>query len=183
MRIFKFISRLRHAGEGGNSLLETAVTLPLLLGIAFNAINFGYFWFAVLALSAAPRHAVQFASQGGAAFAGSNVPTTTSIESELVTNITNAVHGSISANVSVQVCASWVGTTGTGSSRVAQCSTSGPAHTFPAVGTDPEAPTFIMQRVDVAYTISPIIPGSAFNVVLPSNLTFHRQVTMRSLWG
>ena len=96
MRIRKFISRLRHGGERGQSLLETAVTIPFLLGIAFNAINFGYFWFLVLALSAAPRHAVQYASQGGSALASSTstVPSSDNIESVAITNITNAVHGS-----------------------------------------------------------------------------------------
>jgi len=34
----------------------------------------------------------------------------------------------------------------------------------------------------VEYTVTPIIPGAAFNVVLPSNLNFHRQVSMRSLY-
>ena len=38
--------------DSGQSLLETAMTLPLLLGVAFNAINYGYFWFMVLTLSA-----------------------------------------------------------------------------------------------------------------------------------
>ena len=39
-----------------------------------------------------------------------------------------------------------------------------------------------LDRVDVAYTVTPIIPGAAFNVVLPANLKFHRQVSMRSLF-
>jgi Flp pilus assembly protein TadG len=182
MRVFKSISRLRHGGEGGNSLLETAVTLPLLLGIAFNAINFGYFWFMVLALSAAPRHAVQYASQGGAATATSSAPITDAVEAVVISNITNAVHGSVSSNISVRVCASSVGLTGTGASQVAQCTTYGPSYSYPAITADPEAPEFVLQRVDVAYTVTPLIPGTAFNVVLPSNLVFHRQVSMRSLW-
>ena len=183
MRICKFISRLRHGGERGNSLLETAVTLPLLLGIAFNAINFGYFWFAVLALSAAPRHAVQYASQGGSAIASSSTaPSSDDIKSVVITNITNAVHGSVSGNVSVRVCAVSIGTTGTGASTVARCTSYGPSFSYSSVAADPEAPNFLLQRVDVAYAVSPIIPGTAFNIVLPSNLTFHRQVSMRSLY-
>ena len=178
---FKSISRLRR-GERGQSLLETAVTIPVLLGIAFNAINFGYFWFMVLALSAAPRHAVEYASQGGSASASSSVPAASDIESVVTTNLTNAVHGSSSANISIRVCATSIGTTGSGSSKVAQCTSYGPSYSYPAISADNEAPTFIMQRVDVAYTISPIISGSAFNVVLPANLTFHRQVSMRNLY-
>jgi hypothetical protein len=30
--------------------------------------------------------------------------------------------------------------------------------------------------------VTPVIPGTAFNVVLPSNMNFHRQVSMRSLY-
>lgn len=181
MRIsFRSIARLRR-GERGNSLLETAVTMPVLLGIAFNAINFGYFWFMVLALSAAPRHAVEYASQGGAASGTSTAPTATQVESVVTTNISNLVHGYVSTSMSMQVCTSSVGTTGTGTSKKASCTSTG-SYSFPSPAADPEAPTFLLQRVDVAYTISPIISGSAFNVVMPSNLTFHRQVSMRSLY-
>ncbi len=47
--------QLSSRGQEGQSLLETAFSIPLLLGLAFNLINLGYFWFMVLALSAAPR--------------------------------------------------------------------------------------------------------------------------------
>jgi len=39
--------------QDGQSLLETAIAMPLLLGVSFNIINFGYMWFMVLPLSAA----------------------------------------------------------------------------------------------------------------------------------
>jgi len=47
---------------------------------------------------------------------------------------------------------------------------------------DPEAPLFVRNRVHVVYTVTPLIPGTIFNVALPSTLTFHRQVSMRSLY-
>ena len=46
MWLRNLIRRQRH--DEGQSLLETAVAMPLLLGIAFNLINLGYFWFVVL---------------------------------------------------------------------------------------------------------------------------------------
>ena len=52
MWLRNLIRRQRH--DEGQSLLETAVAMPLLLGIAFNLINLGYFWFVVLSLAAAP---------------------------------------------------------------------------------------------------------------------------------
>jgi len=94
-------------------------------------------------------------------------------------NMTSAIGGATSSNVAVQVCTSAVGIN---SSGIAQCQQSGSAFTFPGAAADPEAPFFVLDRVDVEYTVKPIIPGSAFNVVLPSNLNFHRQVSMRSLY-
>ena len=45
----RYLLRQRQHDEG-QSLLETAVALPLLLGIAFNLINLGYFWFVCCAM-------------------------------------------------------------------------------------------------------------------------------------
>jgi len=183
MRLRARIWRPGHRrGEAGQSLLETAVTLPLMLCLAFNAINFGYFWFMVLALAAAPRHGVEYASQGGAAAASSTGPTASGVNDLVLENITNAVHGATSSNTSVRVCSIANGTSGTGSSKVAVCTTYGPSYTYPTLTADPEAPTFLLHQVDVAYTVTQIIPGTAFNVVLPSNMQFHRKVAMRSLW-
>jgi len=52
--------------ESGQSLIETALILPLLLLLAFNAINFGYFFFAAINLAAAPRTGVQYSIIGEA---------------------------------------------------------------------------------------------------------------------
>jgi Flp pilus assembly protein TadG len=167
-------------GQDGQSLIETALSMPLLLGLAFNIINWGYLWFMVLTLSAAPRMGAQYATQGGAAGTATAVPSTTAVSNLVWDNVTNAVHGATTLNVGVQVCTSANGLLGTGSNTHAACVTSGPA--FPAAAPDPEAPVFVLHRVDVQYTVTPIIPGTAFNVVLPSNLNFHRQVSMRSLY-
>ncbi|HLB86709.1 MAG TPA: hypothetical protein VJK29_03565 [Terriglobales bacterium] len=167
-------------GEEGQSLLETAVAMPFLLGIAFNLINVGYFWFVVLALSAAPRHAVQYASQGGQASATVSAPGTTAVSNLVYENLTNAIVGATTSNVAVRVCTSAKGVNST--THVALCDQFGPAFSFSAAPADPEAPVYVLDRVDVEYTVTPIIPGAAFNVVLPSNLQFHRQVSMRSLF-
>ncbi|MGI9101716.1 MAG: TadE/TadG family type IV pilus assembly protein [Terriglobales bacterium] len=163
--------------ERGQSLVEAAIAIPLVLMLGFNAVNLGYFWFMVLVLSAAPRQAVQYASQGGAAMAYISGQTGTAVQTMLLDNMTNAV-GATSSNVSTQICVSANGVV----ANVATCTVSGPTYSFPAAAADPEAPVYVLQRVDVAYTVHPIIPGGAFNVVLPSNLTFHRQVSMRSLY-
>jgi Flp pilus assembly protein TadG len=166
-------------GEEGQSLLETAVSMPLLLGIAFNLINLGYFWFMVLAISAAPRQGVQYATQGGQAVTASS-PNTTLVSNLVYENMTNAVHGATASNTAVRVCTSAKGVNST--THIALCDSFGPSFSFPAVAADPEAPGFVLNRVDVEYTVTPIIPGGVFNVVLPANLQFHRQVSMRSLY-
>src|SRR5437899_5508751 len=101
----EFIHGRRFKGQEGQSLVETALTLPLLLGIGFNIINWGYLWFMVLALSAAPRMGVQYATQGGAAGTGTT-PGTAAVRDLVWENLTNAVHGATTSNVAVQVCSS-----------------------------------------------------------------------------
>jgi len=165
--------------DSGQSLLETAMTLPLLLGVTFNAINYAYFWFMVLILSAAPRQGVQYASQGGQALQVTSAPGTTAVSNLVYDNLTGSI-GATNSNASVQVCSSSKGVNA--STHVALCDTFGPGYSFPAPAADPEAPVFVLHRVDVAYTVNPIIPGTLFHVVLPSSLTFHRQVSMRSLY-
>ena len=174
----KLIRSRRH--EDGQSLLETAVAMPLLLGIAFNLINLGYFWFMVLTLAAAPRQGVQYSTQGGQATTTTSSPSTTAVSNLVYENMTNAVHGATISNTSVRVCTSALGVDS--STHVALCNSFGPAATFSAIAADPEAPVFVLNRVDVGYTVTPLIWGSAFNVVLPANMNFHRQVSMRSLY-
>lgn len=169
----------RTRDDSGQSLLETAVTMPLLLGIAFNIINLGYFWFTILTMSAAPRVGVQYSAQGGMTATTAVAPTASDVSNLVYDNMTQALHGTTTSNVAVRVCSSSVGVNASGQTL---CSSFGPAFTFNANTTDPEAPVFVLNRVDVGYTVTPLIPGSAFSVVLPSNLNFKRQVSMRSLF-
>jgi Flp pilus assembly protein TadG len=170
---------LRKRNDQGQSLLETAVAMPLLLGIAFNIINLGYFWFTILTMSAAPRVGVQYSAQGGMTSSTMVAPSAASVSTLVYDNMTQAINGSTSSNTSVRVCSSAVGVNSGGQSL---CTSFGPGFAFNTNTTDPEAPVFVLNRVDVGYTVTPLIPGTAFNVVLPSNLKFKRQVSMRSLF-
>lgn len=179
MRKRESIQRRRFRGQEAQSLVETAIALPILLGVGFNIINWGYFWFMILALSAAPRMGVQYATQGGAA-GTATAPATAAVRDLVWENVTNAVQGSTTATVAVQVCSSTKGVNST--TGIAQCDQFGPAFGFPGPAADPEQPVFVLDRVDVEYAVTPIIPGNAFGVLLPTNLKFHRQVSMRSLY-
>jgi hypothetical protein len=175
-----FAARWSAREEAGQSLLETALTMPLLLGVAFNLINVSYFWFVVLSLSAAPHLAVEYASQGGSAIETGSAPGTTAVSNLVYDNVTNTIRGATTSNVSVRVCTSAKGVNAI--TGVALCDQFGPSVTYSNPAADPEAPLYVLDRVDVVYTVTPIIPGTAFSVVLPSNLQFHRQVSMRSLF-
>ena len=182
MRITLMLRRTfcRKDGEQGQSLLETAVAMPLVLGIAFNIINLGYFWFMILTMTAAPRVGVQFSAQGGmSASTTSSAPSAADVLSLVYDNMTGAIAGATTSNTAVRVCSGSVGVDASGKSL---CSSAGPAFDFSTNTIDPEAPVFVLNRVDVGYTVTPLIPGTAFNVVLPSNLNFQRHVSMRSLF-
>src|SRR6266446_7319404 len=119
MRHRRLASQRRFKGQEGQSLLETAMALPLLLGLAFNIINWAYLWFMVLALSAAPRMGVEYATQGGAA-GTATAPGATAVRDLVWENLTNAVRGATTSNVAVQVCSSSIGVSS--STGVALCS-------------------------------------------------------------
>jgi Flp pilus assembly protein TadG len=170
--------------ESGANLIETAVMLPLLLIIAFNAVNFGYAFFVTLNVAAAPRTGVQFSTQGFETPSTPGLPADTQVSTLTYADMTGVLPNS--GNTPMQVCMQTVivsgkGTNGSGASLRTNCSSfnnaGGPA--FPTPAPDPEAPRFVLNRVDVRYTPAPLIPGGVFNV-LPV-VVFHRQVSMRSM--
>src|SRR5439155_16773010 len=107
-------------------------------------------------------------------------PTTAAVSNLVYENVTNAIKGSTTSTVAVRVCSSAKGVNP--ATGVALCDSFGPAFTFSTPAADPESPIYVLNRVDVGYTVTPIIPGTVFGVLLPSNLQFHRQASMRSLY-
>jgi hypothetical protein len=198
MRMPRFVR-----GSSGQALVETVLLVPLVLLIVLNVINFGYFFFVALNLAANPRSAVEYSILGfetpsALTLPAAGPPTATNTVSSLSQlDLTGALNGPTGAVV--QVCSPTVGPlTGSGASEKTQCvscsgATCGPAGTGnPAPASDPEAPNFILNRVDVAYTFSPVIPGTPFGLaLLPMSVcsssggtvtcTFHRQVSMRAM--
>ncbi|MGA2632138.1 MAG: TadE/TadG family type IV pilus assembly protein [Terriglobia bacterium] len=197
MRRMTISSSLRQTH--GQSMIETALLLPILLLIAFNAINFGYFFYVAVNMAAAPRSGVQYAIIGGSTPAspqlppvgptGGSCPTATSSTALYVCTLVfqdMSFLSNFATGGGVQVCSSTLGFSGSGSSQKANCSQyGGPAYT-PA--SDPEAPNFVLGRVDVTYVLTPILPafqlptpGGPISLVLIPNLTMHRQVSMREM--
>jgi hypothetical protein len=190
--------------QAGQSIVEAVFMLPLMLMLLLNAINFGYLFFTVTNLAAAPRAGVEYSIMGPATPAAlawpDNGPTTDVLSSSFLTyqDMTGAL-AAPTANASVQVCSQAAGIVNPGTTTAkAACNTyagSGVTFTFPAAQVDPElnagstAPAFVLHQVDVAYKFTPLIPGTVFNVLL---LTFpncdgngvcvlHRQSVMRGM--
>jgi Flp pilus assembly protein TadG len=182
--------------DSGQNLIETALVTPFILLVALNVVNFAYYFFVALNLITAPRHAVEYAIQGQStpstialpsAGPASNILTVSSLA---YADIQNSLPSYGSAQV--QVCSKTVGTLvnpGKSTQTAACCTTSSNtstctsgklnANTSPA--SDPESPAFVLQRVDIIYTVTPLVQGRIFGITLLPSLNFHEQVSMRAM--
>jgi Flp pilus assembly protein TadG len=200
-------SRMR--SNSGQSLIETLLTLPLLLILLFNAVNFGYLLLVALNLTAAPRTGVEYAIQGFETPSAESLPASgapsaiTSVSYETYQDMTGALNNPTGATVQVcslaNVNSSGAGTNGTGASMRTNCETcSGGTCTAPAAVTtgssapdpDPEAPSFILHRVAVTYTFTPLLNVPPFTIPLSwfpfcsganGNCTITRFAEMRAM--
>ncbi len=185
----------------GQALIETALIVPLLLMLVFNVINFGFFFLVALNLSAAPRSGALYSVLGQSTILGTELPEAGPPDAPnpafTVSGVTlQDLNGAIlnGLNAGVQVCSPTVGTNGaTDSTLASTCANwqnfDSPLTTAPP---DPEAPSFILNRVDVTYSFSPPLDQRLFNLVLLATpictgsggsvtCTFHRQVSMRAM--
>src|SRR5258708_30764813 len=125
--------KTRRRSSRGQSLLETALMMPLMLGGVLNAVNLGYFFFVTVNLSAAARTAAEYSvvgpgSPGTTAYPPAcnklascpgGGPTVTDL---LYQDLTGAVANATNANVTV--CSPSVIVSGSGtSSGYANCVT------------------------------------------------------------
>jgi Flp pilus assembly protein TadG len=189
----------RLKGESrGQAMVETALILPLLLEVVFNAINFGYFFLMALNITAAPHHGALYSILGGSTPIGVDYAaagpkdTQDSVSYLTLSDLTGSVHNG--ANAKVQVCTVKSGTSGSGAALITVCSQYN-SYTGPDLNTpdpDPEAPAFVLNRVDVSYTFTPLLDQRLFNLILLATpvcsgsgggvtCTFHRQVSMRAM--
>jgi Flp pilus assembly protein TadG len=160
----------------GQSLIEVALFLPIFVTLICYAVDFGYFFLAAASLDSAARNAVEYSIQGLSSPSKSAEPTAAVVSSLAIAGI--GLSGATAATVSVRVCSSAVGvTTPANTSQCASPATGGGAVSG-TPDTDPESPTFQLNRVDVVYTVTPPVPMPVS--ILPT-LSFHRMVEMRSL--
>jgi Flp pilus assembly protein TadG len=180
--------------SSGQSVVETALAIPFLFVIILNAINFSYFFFVALNLTAAPRSGAEYSILGSATpaatalpQAGSSLTTTLGVSYLPVQDLADMAGVTSSGGaVEIQVCTAANGVSGSGSSQTSTC-TQYNGFTATTPDSDPGAPTFVLNRVDVKYTFSPLFPGAPFNLASlafcssTTSCTFYRHVEMRAM--
>jgi Flp pilus assembly protein TadG len=184
--------------SSGQALVETALLVPLLLTIVLNAVNFAFFFLMALNITSSSRSSGIYSIMGGATPAAKALPnagpqTTVSTVSYLAyQDLTGAVSTPSTSNTGVNVCSATVGITGSGGATVTSCTSNGIGGGFPtSAAADPEAPSFLLGRVDVAYKFNPPLPFTAFNLLLLASptctsggtvtCTFYRHIVMREM--
>jgi len=177
-------SRLRWTRLGretsGQSLLETALFVPILTLAMAYAVDYGYFFFVAANITSAARSAAIYSVMGNSSPAQISVPpagpvaTTASVAGLAVADLN--LH-TAATTTRIQVCSQALGMSG----NIPVCANYGVAGATYTPATDPEAPTFVLQRVDITYTVQPPVPISFFSVSLISSMQFHRSVSMREM--
>jgi hypothetical protein len=200
----KFTRPRNDGNSRGQSLVETAIMLPLLILLVLNAVNFGYFFLVLINLTGTARSATLYAIEGSSTPAAAELPgsgpgtTVQSVTYLAFRDMTGALWNPTGA--SVQVCSpininSGSGVNGAGTaSQKANCETctnlscGAAGGGSPAPDADPEAPGFILNQVRITYTFSTLIPGTIFNIPLRAagmcvsgSCVFTRQAEMRSM--
>jgi hypothetical protein len=201
----KFSKTLRDSR--GQSLVETLLTLPLLLIVCLNAMNFGYFFLMALNIVAAPHSGALYAIEGSSTPAAqplppSGSPSTPNSVSYLTYNeMTGAINNPTSASIRVCTPINTAGSppsgvNGTGASQKSNCvtCTSSSCGAVDNSGTnldpDPEAPNFVLNRVQVTYTFTPLVNVPGFTIPLSwipfcsganGDCTITRNAQMRSM--
>ena len=191
MRIRK---RLRSCS--GQSLVETALIMPLLLIVVLNAVNFAFFFLMALNITAASHSSAIYSIMGGATPAAIALPKAGPVSDLAYQDLTGAVY-SPSTNAGVWVCSPSVGILNAGTvNQKSACTSVGSIGSFPASEPDPElntsnaVPAFMLNRVDIAYRFTPPIPLMPFNIIVLASpactssggivsCTFYRHSVMR----
>jgi Flp pilus assembly protein TadG len=183
----------------GQSLVETALLIPLLLMLILNAINFGYFLLVTLNLTSATRDGIEYAIQGSSTPANSALPAPGALSQTTATTVNSVIAkelGRLNAGqLGVQVCSLNLGSS-TGASPTTSCSTAGTTpKAVPSPDADPEAaayPGYALNRVDIWYQFQPLIPATPFSLAVLSfpacsssgattTCTFSRHAEMRAM--
>jgi hypothetical protein len=196
------LSRSRRTS--GQSLVETALMIPLLLLLILNAVNVGYFFLVTLNLTSAARNGIEYAIQGSSTptngpLPAAATPSSASVSYLIYQDMTGALNAP--GGVQVQVCSLKLGSTGSGSSATSNCQTCSNSGCTggttgsgsPVPDADPESANgFALNRVDLTYHFNTLVPATPFNLIVASfpscsssggsvSCTFVRHAEMRAM--
>lgn len=196
------MSRLRNSK--GQSLLETALIIPLLMWLVLNVVNLAYFFLVAINLSGSSRTSALYSITGSATPSAAVLPpvggasTLLSVTYLAYQDMTGALWNPTGATV--QVCSPILGINATGSGTVNQvpncqrctssaCNSATGASIDPSLDKDPEAPSFVLNQVAIIYTFPTLFPGRMFNLPLAAtslcnssgSCTFTRYAEMRAM--
>jgi Flp pilus assembly protein TadG len=176
--------RRMSASSGGQSLIEFALILPLLVLLVVNVVNFGSFMYTWIEVSNAARAGAQYMIMSGDSLGRPRQATSALITQLVHDDLASLVNGS---GATVRVCTNNNGVFDLTSGQIDASGNPVPC----AVGNtdgfvDPEAGSYVVATVDVSYTWQPLIPLWEFprlkiHATLPGNLTIHRTAVMRMI--
>ena len=166
----------------GQALIEMAFTIPLLLLVIANVVNYGGMFYAAITVANAARNASQNFIYGSATIRNTRTPTASQVW-QLAEQDTYALHDQ--SAIAIRVCLE-----NRDDPTDPACSEQGPAagtftFTNPAVDTRDEAFAYLNGWVDVGYTYTPFIPLFEIPILgiplSPPPQTIIRQSLMRVL--
>lgn len=140
----------RARDTNGQSLIEFALSLPIIFLLIVNLVNFGGFFYAWITVANAARAGVNYAILGGASAGFPSTPSAAKVQS-IITQDASALPNS--GSLSVNICRRDTAATPQVTALAGTC-TSIPA--------DPESSSYILTTVDVTYTYQPFIPVFSF---------------------
>lgn len=173
----------------GSAVVETALMMPIMLGLLLFAIDFGYLFLVAANIVSSSRSAVSYSIQGFSSPAQAHVPSAgTSGSLADTAGVAGIAAGDLSglanmtSNTQVQVCSKSIGITHTGNGYITQCAMypSGTASYTPDL--DPESSSgMLLQRVDVIYTVSLPVALNLFTFHTAPPLVFHWEIESRAV--
>jgi Flp pilus assembly protein TadG len=174
-------------GQRGQSVIEMALIVPLLMLLVFAAVDYGYYFIVAAGLTSSARNATEYAIQGFASpssgYSSATMPspppagsisTVGSVAALAVADLKSFPLST--TQTTVQVCSSTVTSKGT-----VACQTWGASSKSWTPHTDPEPTKFQLYRVDILYHISPPLPITFLGHNLVPTYQFHRMAEMRGM--
>jgi Flp pilus assembly protein TadG len=150
--------------------------IPIFTVLVCYAVDFGFFFLVATSLNSAARNAIEYSIQGTSSPAKAAEPAATVVSNLAIASI--GISGASTANVSVRVCSSSVGVNASNNTTQCTSPSTGAGAVTGTPDTDPESPTFQLNRVDLLYTFTPPLPIPTSIFPMP---TFHRMVEMRGI--